>query len=152
MISFSYIICSFGDSGVSSFNEFIHELSVDSDTSSSVNYISGEEDNEEDMFPASPMSHASRLSCASSFKRYDRRILRVIKYLLSWVLWTAIVFLRIPIVVCQLVGFRRNEAGANHSSSSKQLSGPHSALQSPRIKDHIMQRTTDRRRGVIEVS
>jgi len=125
---------------------------VDSDTSSSVDYISGEEENEEDMLPSSPLSHASRLSRASSFHRYDRSVLRLIKYLLSWILWTATVFLWIPIVIFQLTGLRKNGTRSNHSRSSDQLSGPHSTLKAPHIKDHIVQRTTDRRRGVFEVS
>ena len=125
---------------------------MDSDTPSSVDYISGEEENEEDVLPSSPMSHTSRLSRASSFHRYDRSVLRLFKYLLSWIIWTATVFLWIPIVIFQLAGLRRNGAQSNHSPSSDQLSGPRSTLKSPNIKDHIVQRTTDRRRGVIEVS
>jgi len=104
------------------------------------------------MLPSSPLSHASCLSRASSFHGYDSYVLRLIKYLLSWIPWTAIVFLWMPIVIFQLTGLRKNGAQSNHSPSSDLLSGPRSTLKSPHIKDPTVQRTTDRRRGVIEVS
>ncbi|CAL0312456.1 unnamed protein product [Lupinus luteus] len=53
--------------GVSSFNQFIHELSVDSDTSS-LEYSSGEEDIYGCESPQSQSSRASR----ASFSNYDR--------------------------------------------------------------------------------
>ncbi|KAF9587523.1 hypothetical protein IFM89_003560, partial [Coptis chinensis] len=51
--------------GVSSFNEFIHEISVDSD-SSSIDYASNEEYYDESM-SSTPQSQDSRVSRASSF-------------------------------------------------------------------------------------
>ncbi|KNA16243.1 hypothetical protein SOVF_090980 [Spinacia oleracea] len=56
-------------SGVSSFNQLIHELSVDSDASS-VEYSSGDEDDGYSS-PASPGSQSSRVSWASSVNEYD---------------------------------------------------------------------------------
>ncbi|KAL6973549.1 hypothetical protein U1Q18_027735 [Sarracenia purpurea var. burkii] len=92
------------ENGVSSFNQFIHELSVDSDTSSSADYSSAEEDSD---IPPSPLSQSSRVSRASSFSKFDRR----------WTHWQS------------------------RSLSTKRV---------PALKDHFIQRTTDRRRGVIE--
>ncbi|WVZ70413.1 hypothetical protein U9M48_019084, partial [Paspalum notatum var. saurae] len=75
------------ESGVSSFNEFIHELSVDSDTESVADSIIGDDYNEEFVCPPSPLSQSSRLSHASSFGRRDRRLRRHIRYAVSWIIW-----------------------------------------------------------------
>ncbi|KAJ6796660.1 uncharacterized protein M6B38_201985 [Iris pallida] len=133
------------ENGVSSFNEFIHDLSVDSDTSSSVDYTSGEDDSDEDMLPGSPLSHTSRLSHTSNFNRYDRYLMHLVKYWFSWILWTVTLFLWIPIAICQLVWLRR--IGSNQTPSHDQLSG---SRKSVHVKDQIVTRTTDRRRGVVE--
>lgn len=137
------------ENGVSSFNEFIHELSMDSDTSSSEEYLSGEEDIDDDMLPPSPMSYSSRISRASSFRRYDRSVFRVIKYLFSWIFWTVTLFLCMPIAICRVIGLRKHASSSDNSSSSEQLLNPNSR-KSPHAKDHIFTRTTDRRRGVVE--
>ncbi|OAY59280.1 uncharacterized protein LOC110624698 isoform X2 [Manihot esculenta] len=55
------------ENGVSSFNKFIHDLSVDSD-SSSEDYSSAEEDSD-GLCPASPLSQSSRVSRANSFRK-----------------------------------------------------------------------------------
>ncbi|KAG8654313.1 hypothetical protein MANES_05G138900v8 [Manihot esculenta] len=55
------------ENGVSSFNKFIHELSVDSDTSSE-DYSSAEEDID-GLCPASPLSQNSQFSHANSFTK-----------------------------------------------------------------------------------
>ncbi|XP_022923984.1 lipase member N isoform X2 [Cucurbita moschata] len=52
------------ENGVSSFNQFIHELSVDSDDSS-LDYSSGEEDGIGNEYPATPSSQSSRGSRSS---------------------------------------------------------------------------------------
>ena len=82
------------ENGVSSFNHFIHELSVDSDTSP--DYSSEEEDSDRYEYPASPASHCSRASEA-----YNRH---------------------------QMDWFQRMQS----------------------LKDQIIHRATDRRRGVVE--
>ncbi|XP_075661825.1 uncharacterized protein LOC142631538 isoform X2 [Castanea sativa] len=98
------------ENGVSSFNQFIYELSVDSDTSS-VDYSSAEEDSDRNIYPASPSSQSSRVSGASTYTK-------VIK--------------------------------APALSGSHQHSGLHSIKRVFTLRDQIVHRTTDRRRGVIE--
>ncbi|KAF9623855.1 hypothetical protein IFM89_005440, partial [Coptis chinensis] len=80
--------------GVSSFNEFIHELSVDSNTSS-IDYVSDEEYYDESM-SSTPQSQDSSVSRASSFSKYDRRQSRWFKYIFSWIMWPITLLLRIP--------------------------------------------------------
>ncbi|XP_026660856.2 uncharacterized protein LOC103708190 isoform X2 [Phoenix dactylifera] len=138
------------ENGVSSFNEFIHELSVDAETSSTVDSISGEEDNEESMFPASPMSQSSRLSHTSSLSRYDRRVLRVIKCLLSWILWPATFLLKVPLILFESAGVWRVGTFPKNSPKGHQSSCSHLTKKSVQLKDHVVQRATDRRRGVVE--
>uniref|UniRef100_A0A1D1ZHN3 Lipase member N n=2 Tax=Anthurium amnicola TaxID=1678845 RepID=A0A1D1ZHN3_9ARAE len=136
------------ENGVSSFNQFIHELSMDSDGSSSVGYTSAEED-DEDVFPASPLSQSSRLSYASSFSRSDRRLIRGIRCMFSYVMWPVTFVLSLPFLICHLIRFGRNEVSFSNKTTETESSGLHSAKPN-HIKDHVVHRTTDRRRGVIE--
>ncbi|KAL8492450.1 hypothetical protein ACS0TY_023870 [Phlomoides rotata] len=99
------------ENGVSSFNQFIHEFSVDSD-SSSVDYSSDVEDS--DIYPGSPLSHSSRVSRESNYTRHNR----------SWMSW-----------------IRSPARSGNHPSTPRRLQS---------LKDHFVQRATDRRRGVVE--
>ncbi|KAA8542681.1 hypothetical protein F0562_023820 [Nyssa sinensis] len=99
------------ENGVSSFNQFIHELSVDSDTSSSMDYSSGEEDTDGGIHPASPLSQSSRVSRASSFPKGSEA----------------------PTTTGSLHPLRL-----------------HSTKKAHNLKDDVVQRATDRRRGVIE--
>ncbi|KAL6608040.1 hypothetical protein ACP70R_041103 [Stipagrostis hirtigluma subsp. patula] len=109
------------ESGVSSFNDFIHELSVDSDAESVSDSIPGDDDNEEFVCPPSPLSQSSRLSHASSFGRRDRRSRRHVR-------------LRTPA----------------KSAESPHLSRNGPAKRSFHLRDQVLQRATDRRRGVFE--
>lgn len=135
-------------SGVSSFNNFIHELSVDSDTSSS-DYSSGEEDNDAGMYPVSPSAHSSRASRSSTSAKYDRRRIGWIRYLFLWILFPIKFMLGIP-----YRAFRYSCCGSqsysppvsNHSTNVSSIKRVQSLM------DHIVHRTTDRRRGVVEVS
>lgn len=134
-------------SGVSSFNHFVHELSVDSDTSS-IDNSSGEEDSDDDIYPLSPLSQSSRASRASSFKKHDRHQTGWIAYIFLWILFPIKFLLGIPFHL-----YRLSYLG---SKSSSNPGSDHSNLRSFRrvqtLKDHIVHRTTDRRRGVVEVS
>ncbi|KAF6137249.1 hypothetical protein GIB67_036286 [Kingdonia uniflora] len=131
------------ENGVSSFNQFIHELSVDSDTSS-IDYTSGEED-DYDVFPDTPLSQSSRLSRASSST--NRRQSRWIKHLLSWIMWPATFLVGIPLRLYGSFGFRRS---TSFSISGSHRHPPRFIRKSTIIKDHIVSSPTDRRRGVIE--
>lgn len=129
-------------SGVSSFNQLIHDLSVDSDTSS-VEYSSGEEDDGYSS-PATPRSQSSQVSWASSVKEYDNHW-TVIGYMFSWILFPFKFLLGFPFWLCRLIFFRE--------SRSQQAQRPphlHSPRKLPSLRDHFVHRATDRRRGVIE--
>lgn len=148
------------DSGVSSFNQFLHDLSVDSDYSDCSlysDYTSAEEDNEENMVPGSPFSQASHLSRGSSFQsrgssfyRYDKRFLRVIKYLVSWILWPIVFLMRLPLLSYRYFRFRRSGI-CNGSHVSEDQSADLHLKRANSVKQHVVHRTTDRRRGIIEV-
>ncbi|CAL9047968.1 uncharacterized protein LOC135624231 [Musa acuminata AAA Group] len=138
------------ENGVSSFNKLVHELSMDTETSSDADSIAGEEDNEENIYPSSPLSQASRLSYSSTFTRYDRHFIRSIKFMLSWILWPAVFLLRLPHIVFQLACFRRGGTVPTGNLRVRHISSPHQTRRSVHTKDHVVQRTTDRRRGVIE--
>ncbi|XP_010537435.1 PREDICTED: gastric triacylglycerol lipase-like isoform X2 [Tarenaya hassleriana] len=132
--------------GVSSFNQFIHELSVDSDTSS-LDYSSGEDS--DGMYPASPSSHSSRLSWASISANYESHWTDWITSILWWLLLPARIMLWIPLYMLQLL-YRRSSRtpmspGRNRHSSRTGFSKTNSAKE-----HHVPNRTTDRRRGVIE--
>lgn len=129
-------------SGVSSFNQLIHDLSVDSDTSS-VEYSSGEEDDGYSS-PATPRSQSSQVSWASSVKEYDNHW-TVIGYMFSWISFPFKFLLGFPFWLCRLIFFRE--------SRSQQAQRPphlHSPRKLPSLRDHFVHRATDRRRGVIE--
>ncbi|KAK1269716.1 Triacylglycerol lipase 2 [Acorus gramineus] len=137
------------ENGVSSFNQFIHELSVDSDASS-VDYSSGEEDYDEDSSPASPMSQTSRISHSSSFMKYDRRRMRSVKYLLAWILWPVTFILRVLLRICHGICCRIFRLAPRNIQTDRQSSHLQSAKKAHLVKDHVVHRTTDRRRGVVE--
>ncbi|WOH03421.1 hypothetical protein DCAR_0622818 [Daucus carota subsp. sativus] len=139
------------ENGVSSFNQFIHELSVDSDTGSSVDYSSGEEytDDDDDDTPSTPLSQSSRASRTSSFGRHER-------HWGNWVLWfryiLALMLLPAKFVMGILLYFSSASPfrGSTVSTTLEELQQLDSDSNKKALKDHIMQRATDRRRGVIE--
>lgn len=137
-------------SGVSSFNEFVHELSADSDSESVADSIPWDEDNEEFVCPPSPLSQSSRLSHASSFSRRDRRLRRPIKYAVSWIIWPVRYFLSLLLILFNAVKYRISRTSAK-TPESPYLSRSISAKKPIHMKDQVLQRTTDRRRGVFEV-
>ncbi|CAO2818380.1 unnamed protein product [Amaranthus hypochondriacus] len=128
--------------GVSSFNQLIHELSVDSD-GSSVEYSSGEEDDGYSS-PASPGSQSSRVSWASSVREYDKHQ-TLIGYLRSWILFPFKLLFGLPIWFFRLLFSR-----GSWSSNSPRSSSVPSPRKLPSLRDHFVHRATDRRRGVIE--
>ncbi|XP_059645150.1 uncharacterized protein LOC132286780 [Cornus florida] len=134
------------ENGVSSFNQFIHELSVDSDTSSSVDYSSGE-DSDENIHLASPLSQSSRVSRASSFFKYDRRRTGFFRCIFSWILLPAKFLLKIPFYICRTSYSRWSKVP---STTISQPSNLRSMKKAHVLKDHHVQRATDKRRGVIE--
>ncbi|XP_048329533.1 uncharacterized protein LOC107418873 isoform X2 [Ziziphus jujuba] len=135
------------ENGVSSFNQLIHELSVDSDTSS-IDYSSGEEDNDGSISPSSPASQSSRVSRSSIFSNHDRGWTGWVRYIFLWILVPAKFLLGIPFRILHSSYNRGPKASVinerNHPSKLR------SFKKMQTLKDHIVHRTTDKRRGVIE--
>nr|GMC71831.1 triacylglycerol lipase 2 [Ipomoea batatas] len=135
------------ENGVSSFNQLIHELSVDSDGSSSLDCSSEEEeeDSDENVCPATPLSQSSRFSRASSFNKHRRRHwLHWIRCIFSWLLFPLRFLLAIPFY---LYGSSKRTSSV---SVELQPSHVHASRRSNTPRDHVVQRATDRRRGVVE--
>lgn len=134
------------ENGVSSFNKFVHELSVNSDTSSP-DYSSAEEDCD-GVYPASPSSYSSRVSRASSFTKNGEHWTGWIMLLFSWILFPVRFLLGIPLCICRLFYIRASTTPSTRGSHKP--SRLHSLRRVYTMKDHVIHRTTDRRRGVIE--
>ncbi|XP_061956663.1 uncharacterized protein LOC133678390 isoform X2 [Populus nigra] len=133
------------ENGVSSFNKFIHELPMDSDTSS-MDYSSTEEDGD-GMYPPTPSSQCSRMSRASTFSRNRGHSTGWTIFLFSWILFPLRFLLGIPIRFCRLFYIRRSAASPRGSHQNSPL---HTVKKIHSLRDHVIHRTTDRRRGVIE--
>lgn len=135
------------ENGASSFNQFIHQLSIDSDTSSSVDYSSGGEDSDI-IYPGSPLSQSSRISRESSFPKIVDRRRRWIRIVLSWLLLPLRVILEIPL---NLFNFASRQASKTpvKARNHRPLT-VHSPRRLQSLKDHVVQRATDRRRGIVE--
>ncbi|KAG7590038.1 Alpha/Beta hydrolase fold [Arabidopsis suecica] len=132
--------------GVSSFNEFIHELSVDSDTSS-LEYSSGEDS--DGPLPPSPSSQSSRLSWASTSASSENHWTEWITFILWWLIFPLRILLWIPQYIMSLFFKRSSRTPA--SPRRHQHSSRHRISKTNSSKDHdVPNRTTDRRRGVIE--
>ncbi|KAF8086925.1 hypothetical protein N665_0608s0004 [Sinapis alba] len=132
--------------GVSSFNHFVHELSVDSDTSS-LDYSSGEDS--DGVLPASPSSQSSRLSWASASANSETHWTEWITFILWWLIFPLRILIWIPQYFLRLFYKRSTRAPSsprrNHRSPRPRVSKTMSS------KDHdVPNRATDRRRGVIE--
>ncbi|XWS60992.1 hypothetical protein CRYUN_Cryun07bG0087200 [Craigia yunnanensis] len=134
------------ENGVSSFNQFIHELSVDSETSS-ISYSSGEDDLD-GIYPASPSSHGSRTSGTSTRINHDWHWTDWMAYILSWILLPARFLLGILFLLFRLLNIRGSSAssdpGSPHPRNFRSFRKAHTS------KDHVFHRIIDRRRGVIE--
>ncbi|KAL0442013.1 UNVERIFIED_CONTAM: Gastric triacylglycerol lipase [Sesamum radiatum] len=136
------------ENGVSSFNHFIHELSVDSDTSSSVYYSSDGEDS--DIYPGTPISQSSRFSRESSFTRtkLNRSWIYWIRCLISWILFPMRLVLGAPRYFFTSAFHRDSRAPARSRNLHPSFANSPRRLQN--LKEHFVQRATDRRRGVVE--
>ncbi|XVE58723.1 hypothetical protein DITRI_Ditri04bG0191800 [Diplodiscus trichospermus] len=131
------------ENGVSSFNQFIHELSVDSDASS-VDY-SSTEDNFDGTYPESPSSHGSRTSTHIS---YDWHWTVWMAYIIHWNLLPARFLLGMPFLLLRLLNIWGSRASSDPGSPCPR--NFYSFTKAHTSKDHVVQRLTDRRRGVVE--
>ncbi|KAG8379371.1 hypothetical protein BUALT_Bualt07G0081600 [Buddleja alternifolia] len=136
------------ENGVSSFNQFIHELSIDSDTSSSVDYSSEGEDSDI-ISPGSPLSQSSRVSRESSFARHHRSWMYYIIFILSWLLFPVKFLLGIPLYLFTSASHTASRTHAR-SGTTTHSSIPHSPGRLQNLKDNVVQLATDRRRGIVE--
>ena len=131
---------------MSSFNKFIHELPMDSDTSS-VDYSSAEEDGD-GMYPPTPSSQCSRMSRSSTFSKNYGHSTGWTIFFFSWILFPLRFLLGVPIRFCRLFYIRRSTASPRGSHQNSPL---HAIKKIHSLREHVIHRTTDRRRGVIEV-
>ncbi|ESW24790.1 hypothetical protein PHAVU_004G160400 [Phaseolus vulgaris] len=138
------------ENGVSSFNQFVHDLSMDSDNSS-LEYSSEEEDSDIYSdgleYPPSPASQSSRTSEAgiTKFSRHRKDwiqfILICILFPLKLLLWIPLhLFWLVYYGVSKAISFARNKRPSHLHAHKRVLS----------LKEHIIHRATDRRRGVVE--
>ncbi|KAL1216823.1 Triacylglycerol lipase 2 [Cardamine amara subsp. amara] len=132
--------------GASSFNQFVHELSVDSDTES-LEYSSGEDS--DGILPASPTSQSSRLSWPSSSANSESHWTEWILFILWWLILPVRILLWIPQYFLRLFS-KQNSRTPMSPRRHQHSSRPHFSKTNS-IKDHdVPNRATDRRRGVIE--
>nr|XP_043614863.1 uncharacterized protein LOC122586905 [Erigeron canadensis] len=143
------------ENGVSSFNQFVHELSMDSDSASSVDYSSGEEsngdyDDDDDDYdyvsPPSPSSQSSRFSRASSRSRREKHRSHWFFSLVMWLLLPVRLITVIPLYLYS-VFLSKGLKGPTSSQERVQTSQVHAGR---KTLDYVVQLATDRRRGVIE--
>ncbi|XP_028800120.1 uncharacterized protein LOC114755409 isoform X1 [Neltuma alba] len=156
------------ENGVSSFNQFIHELSVDSDTSN-LEHSSGEGDGDQYEYSASPSYQSSRVNRAN-FTKHNKQRMTWIQYFLFWVFFP-LKFLRrlvlfwircvifwvcFPVKILPQIPFRLFRfffsmvSKALSTSGNRRPARSYSNKSMQSLKDYIIHRTTDRRRGVIE--
>ncbi|XP_045790577.1 gastric triacylglycerol lipase-like [Trifolium pratense] len=135
------------ENGASSFNQFIYELSVDSDNSSFEYSSSGEEDSDRCECPPSPASYSSRASDAA-YTKFNRHQMNWIQYILLWILLPIKFMLRIPLRLLRLSYFVVSKA--LHVSREKRPPHLHAYKRVQSLKEHFIHRATDRRRGVVE--
>ncbi|CAE5957852.1 unnamed protein product [Arabidopsis arenosa] len=135
--------------GVSSFNHFIHELSVDSDTSS-LDYSSGEDDSDGMSTPPSPLSQTSLRSWASLPTNYESHWTEWITFIVWWVLLPARILLWLPLYLLRLLGRRNSRMSPMSPGRYQHSSRPYFSKAIPGKEHDVPNRTTDKRRGVIE--
>ncbi|CAA0218150.1 unnamed protein product [Arabidopsis thaliana] len=135
--------------GVSSFNHFIHELSVDSDTSS-LDYSSGDDDSDGMSTPPSPLSQSSLRSWASLPANYESHWTDWITFTVWWALLPARILLWVPLYLLRLLARRNSRMQPLSPGRYQHSSRPCFSKAIPGKEHDVPNRTTDKRRGVIE--
>lgn len=120
---------------------------MDSDNSS-LEYSSGEEDSDRFDCPPSPASQSSRTSEAG-FAKYSRHQMDWIQYIILLIWFPVKLLLWIPLHLFRLVYYGVSKAMS--ITGNKRPSHLHAHKRVLSLKDHIIHRATDRRRGVVEV-
>lgn len=123
---------------------------MDSD-SSSVDYASAEDEPDEIYCstPSSPLSDGSGTCRTSTHINHDPHWTIWVAYIFSWILLPVRFLLRIPFLLFRLLSNRESKASLDTGSPHPRTFHPFRRVHSS--KDHVVQRTIDRRRGVIEV-
>lgn len=139
------------EEGVSSFNEFIHEYTADSDPDSESEYESGLEDNDS-VAPSSPSSQSSQFSQGSSSRHKRRNSFRSKGGSFPNVVPN---FLKRMFCTASSQELRRSDSPPSpprRSNSSGSLYHMYGLASKglTNFRDFVVHRTTDRRRGVIE--
>lgn len=142
------------EDGVSSFNQFIHDFSTDADSCTESEYESGQEENDENMIPPSPSTHASHISRTRSFWSHDKHQKSMMKRFFGWIFWPLKYLFSVSPSLHYSSRTSTTQTGSLLASPSSRGSFSHMyGLASKRMnsfKDHVVHRTTDRRRGVVE--
>lgn len=143
--------CFLFSSGVSSFNQFVHDFSMDSDNSS-LEYSSEDDDSEIYSdgleYPPTPGSQSSRTSEAGITK-FSRHQKDWIRFILLSILFPLKLLVWIPVNLFRLVYYGVSKAMSFTTNKRPPHLRAHKRVLS--LKDHIIHRATDRRRGVVEV-
>ncbi|QCD92143.1 lysosomal acid lipase/cholesteryl ester hydrolase [Vigna unguiculata] len=138
------------ENGVSSFNQFVYDLSVDSDNSS-FEYSSEDDDSEIYSdgleYPPTPASQSSRTSEASNTK-FSRHRKDWIQFIKLSILFPFKLLLWIPLNLFRLVYYGVSKAMSFSRNKRPPPLRAHNRVLS--LKDHIIHRATDRRRGLVE--
>ncbi|KAJ0750821.1 putative triacylglycerol lipase [Helianthus annuus] len=136
------------ENGVSSFNQFVHELSVDFDSLSSSGEHSAEDDVDDydDAYicPATPLTPNLIFSRATSFAKRERNRRHWLMSIVMFLLIPARIMFGIPFYFCKRIF---NKGVRAHTTQHKRVSSANAAKKGI---DHVVQRATDRRRGIIE--
>ncbi|KAJ0571157.1 putative triacylglycerol lipase [Helianthus annuus] len=136
------------ENGVSSFNQFVHELSVDFDSLSSSGEHSAEDDVDDydDAYicPATPLTPNLIFSRATSFAKRERNRRHWLMSIIMFLLIPARIMFGIPFYFCKRIF---NKGVRAHTAKHKRVSSANAAKKGI---DHVVQRATDRRRGIIE--
>lgn len=149
-ISIECLFVCFVDSGVSSFNHFVHELSVDYDSiASNAEHLSEDAiDDYDDAYivPASPLTPTLVFSRAASFAKRERNRRHWIVSIIMFLLIPARIMFGIPFYFCKRIF---NKGVRSHTTNYHRRVSSSNATK--KALDHVVQRATDRRRGIIEV-
>ena len=100
------------------------------------------------MYPPTPSSQCSRMSRSSTFSKNYGHSTGWTIFFFSWILFPIRFLLGVPIRFFRLFYIRRSTASPRGSHQNSPL---HAVKKIHSLRDHVIHRTTDRRRGVIEV-
>ncbi|KAD4385436.1 hypothetical protein E3N88_25604 [Mikania micrantha] len=131
------------ENGVSSFNHFVHELSVDGvDHSSEVEI---DEYDDTYIYPATPLTPNVKFSRATSFAKREKKRQHWFISIVMFLLIPARIMFGIPFYFCKRIF---NRGVRSHTTNYHRRVSSSNATK--KALDHVVQRATDRRRGIIE--